>query len=420
MKKESLLTLLSIGFLITAAACSSDSSSSGTDTVTLATIDALPQASAPVVDSTSGSLSAAVKAADSDAETGLILQNISSDDFSQSSSLALCNSANMLRSALNEAVQGDVILCYIQAMAAQDGFTAQVGDIDIYDGEPHIFNMDFSEEGGGGAFRVKIQITKDSAGTITAFNMWACDGASQDSLAQSEYLSQAIDGASWTMNSTFSFEDENGSGSHEMNAEGTLNTSGEFTAKTITSSYTGNWGDGTNYGTTIVEQGADTATITSSDTGTYTWSNGGNSSEQEYGNQVFAEMALLDTELMATFAVGHGAAKGINSGTYGQLQGDTVVSVDYDETFTQGWNGDTTAVDEDSTFLDAVTDATLPDEATEPTITFSGDEVYDCSGTGAVNLTVDGTAIDAACSDLTLGWNWVSCYDIIQNGNVQE
>ena len=45
--------------------------------------------------------------------------------------------------------------------------------------------------------------------------------------------------------------------------------------------------------------------------------------------------------------------------------------------------------------------------------------MYDCSAgsEGSVELSVDMTALNAACSDLSLGWDYVNCYDVINNGN---
>jgi hypothetical protein len=194
-----------------------------------------------------------------------------------------------------------------------------------------------------------------------------------------------------------------------MTVTGTLNSDGDFTSKTISSSYSGDYGTGTYYGSKTVEQGFDSATISQADAGTWTWSDGVSSEQGTYANQVYAVAELLNTDSIATIAIGDGAATGLASGT-------CCGSQNYSETYSQGWNGDTTAEDATSDFLGDLEDAVLPDFPTQPTITFSDDAAYDCSG-DAIELTVDVAAVMTACEDLELGWEWVNCYDIVQNGN---
>lgn len=339
------------------------------------------------------------------ATTGVTLRDMDNSSFDADSSLAMCEAANTLKSSLNEAVSGDTTLCYIQNIA----FENLDAGVDIYDGNPHVFDMTFvndvEEEGSpGDDFRVKIQITKDSNGTITDFKMHACEGEEQ-----TEYLHQNISGSAFTMNSTYTYDDEFSTGGQEMSVTGTLNGDGDFTSKTISSSYTGDYGTGTYYGSKTVEQGFDSATISQADAGTWTWSNGESSEQGTYANQVYAVAELLNTDSIATIAIGDGAATGLASGT-------CCGSQNYSETYSQGWNGDTTAEDATSDFLGDLEDAVLPDFPTQPTITFSDDAAYDCSG-DAIELTVDVAAVMTACEDLELGWEWVNCYDIVQNGN---
>lgn len=405
---RNIFLLFLCGTAFVTANCSG--SSSGTNgensgaTPQLTTIDDLPQASAPVVSSSSSSLSA-VQSEPLFATTGITLKDMDDSSFNSDSSLAMCEAANTLKSSLNEAVSGDITLCYIQNIA----FENLDAGIDIYDGNPHIFDLTFvndvEEEGSpGDDFRIKIQITKDSDGIITDFKMHACEGGEQ-----TEYIHQNISGSAFTMNSIYTYDDDFSTGGQEMTVTGTLNGDGDFTSKTISSSYTGDYGTGTYYGSKTVEQGSDSATISQADAGTWTWSDGQDSEQGTHANQVYAVAELLNTDSIATIAIGDGAATGFASGTCCGGQS-------YEEPYTQGWDGDTTEENEASDFLDDLENADLPDFPTQPTITFSDDADYDCTG-DAIELTVDVAAVMTACEDLELGWEWVNCYDIVQNGN---
>lgn len=386
-----LAALVALG--ISACGSSGSSGSSSTSSDGVSTVEDLPLASSPVVSDSSSSLSskglkALTKAL---ADNGVVLRTMSSTSFNSSSSLAMCEHANMLKQSLNEAVQGDTILCYVKQM--NDQFAA-LSDVDVYDGSPHVFNISFSDEDSGSDFPVKLQITKDSTGKITDFKMWACEGGSQ-----TEYLHQNIDGSNFTM--TSKYVDDGGTWSGSTSVTGTLNSSNQFTSKTISNSnsYTQNSSSG--YGSRTVVQGAENATISAWDKGTWSWQGGSGGFQRSF----CSDAELLNTSLISTIAVGSGAATGTVSGSY---DGGT-----YEDTFSQGWNGDTT-LPESNSFLTDLT-CTAPDVGSAPSIAFSGDEVFDCSTSNATTLTVNGSAVEAACSDLNLGWEWVNCWDTIES-----
>ncbi len=136
---------------VAACACSSGSGGDG-DTRTPAptppgsdgpsTIDQLPRATSPVMPS-STSLLSAVHTQDhaGDATTGIAMGTLSSSDFDASSSRAACEMANQMRDAITDAAQGDLLLCYVQTVAASNP-TLGLGNIDIYDGSPHVFVLE--------------------------------------------------------------------------------------------------------------------------------------------------------------------------------------------------------------------------------------------------------------------------------------
>lgn len=386
-----------LGLSISIVQCSSSSGTSsgsggGSTAPQFTTIDQLPKASDPVTSSGSSLV-------DGDAlfaTTGVTLKNMSSSSFTTSSSQAMCEAANTLKSSFNEAVQSSVILCYIQQVISDN----DLGEVDIYDGQARVFTLDFGDSEDQGPGAVKIKLTKTD-GVITDFEMWSCGDSGQS--GQTEYMHQQIDGSDFTMDSKYTWDDTNGSGAQSISVTGALNSSGQFTSKTITSSYTSTWGDtnDTSYGGKTVTQGASQATISMWDTGTWTYNN----QQESFTNRVYGIAELLNTSAIATIAIGDGAAVGQGTGTFNGGES-------YEWSFTEGWNGDTTAQDSESDFIATAQEGTIPDAGSEPSISFSGDEVFDCDTTGAISLTVDMDSLNAACSDLELGWEWVNCWDI--------
>lgn len=394
--KGMVMLLLSTAVAVTGCGSSGGASSgtSGSSSDGVSTLSDLPLSSGPVVSGSSSSLSSKglnilTKAL---ASTGITLKTMSNSSFTSASSLAMCEHSNMLKQAVNEAVQGDLILCYVKQM--DDEFAAVAG-LDIYDGSPHVFKILV----GGDAnnyFRVKLQITKDSSGNISDFVMKSCDGATQN-----EYLHQTISGTTFTMTSKYVDGSGDQTFSGTTTVSGTLNSSNQFTAKTITNLNSFNQTNGVGYGARTVVQGAENATISGWDKGTWSWSGGSGG----YQRSFCSDGELLNPSLISTIAVGSGAAKGTVSGSY---DGGT-----YSDTFSQGWNGDTT-LPESNAILTALS-CTAPEVSTETAIAFSGDEIFDCDISSATTLSVNETEIDSACSDLTLGWDWVNCWDTIES-----
>lgn len=398
--RRTLISTAIAGFAVLGITACGSSSGGSTNSSSdgVSTVADLPLASSPVVSDGSASLSskglhALTKAL---ASNGVVLKTMGNSSFNTNSSLAMCEYANMLKQSLNEAVQGDTILCYVKQM--DDDFSA-VSGLNVYDGNPHVFNITFSDEDSGSDFPVKLQITRDSAGSISDFKMWSCENGSQ-----SEYLHQSISGSDFTL--TSKYVDGGGAWRGSTTVTGTLNSSNQFTAKTIVNSNSYTESNSSGYGSRTVVQGADSATISAWDKGTWSWGDGTGAFQRSF----CSNGELLNPSLISTIAVGSGAATGAVSGSY---DGGT-----YNDTFSQGWNGDTTLA-ESNAFLTGLT-CTAPDVGTEPTIAFTGDEVFDCGISGATTLTVNGTDIMAACEDLSLGWEWVNCWDTIESDNVEN
>ncbi len=398
-------SIIAVLFVASLAACSGSStgSSSSSGAAALTSVDSLPRATAPVVgsDSNLSAMRSVMKAA----TTGVTLNDLSGDDYTENSSMAMCETSQVLKGLFREAAMGDTILCYISQMFSDEAIAANedLSSIDLYDGNAHTFDLDFgnAEEE---AFRVQFSITKDSSGNITDFELKTCEGGSQ-----AQYLHQTIDGNAFTMTNVETFNDDFGTGGQQITVTGTLNASGEFTSKNMVSDYSSNWGNGTGYGRRTLEQSADSAIVTQFDTGTWTWINGEDSDEGTYENHILSYAELLNTDDVATMAIGDGVATGTFSGTCCNDQ-------DYEDDFEQGWDGDTTLVADQSDLLTLIADELIPDSIAQPTVAFTGSMAYDCGGTNVIELSFDEDEIGAACND-SMDYEWLNCYDIIENGN---
>lgn len=426
MKKQLILMgiLAVFGWVATGCGSSSDSTSSGdsgTGSTEITTIDELPKASDPVTSSTSSSASAKIVAGSpSFATTGMPYGTTDSDSFDSTSSIAACEMFNMTKEAINQAVMGDLILCYIQQIYtategltivdADSGETLAPGSIPIYDGAYHTFSLAFpgdAEE--GGPDHVKFKINK-SGDTISGLEMFSCVSG-----AQEMYLSQDISGDDFTMTGKGIFENDCSNG-FTSTVTGTLNTSGDFVGtKTIGMSYTNECSDGgIFYGTSSVEQTADSMTLEGRDAGTFI---GGDGNDGSYGVRVVGAVELLDGNAADTtsydvnlLALGDGAVEGIWSGSFG--------TDEWEDTFTDGWNGDTTMTDSTAAadWLTIVGEMDLPAAAESVTVTFSGSDAYDCDDDVEAVITISDESIFNSCANLEMSHSWINCWDLIENG----
>lgn len=422
--KRLLRTFLVAFFILGLAACGSSGSSDSTDSPSLTTIDSLPKATGAMSSSSDSSYRILrdflIRPAYAAAATGMNLNDTTSDSFSSSSSLAGCNSFNMVKEAINSAAQADQILCYVDQISEQ--FSDQ--GIDVYDGEWHVFDMDITGQEGS-PDRIKMQVVKNAAGSITSFEMFMCADASGTSI-QNEYTKQTISGTSLEMvaKGTHTNADGSGSGSHYVVVDGVLDSSGRYSSKTITTQYTGTYNESPNWSEATVIQTPGRFTLTAYQSGQ--WSQGEQSGS--YSDQTAARGEILDanTSFSSTgydirlLAVGDGASKFINSGSSDQWG-----SYRYPESGSavEAWLGDDDATLDPATDSDFYSEAdalTLPEVEGVFSISFTeGTEDWDCvtlpDGVTAEDLgTIDGAAMDAACTKYGLNHNWIDCYTQIQ------
>jgi len=407
-----------LGAFLSLTGCSStsdttsDTGDDAAETATFATIDALPKATSPVVEDASGSYSFEEKSLFKSAATGMPLGELAESSFTAASSMAACETGNKLKQLVSDAAQGDMILCFIQAIAAANGFDA----LDLYDGSFHTFTLDSGGQDDDMPTLVKMRINK-TGDSITLFEMFACNGTTQ-----MNYLNQAISGNTFTMNDKGTYADtsEDGmsafTGAYQTDVTGTLNSAGRFTAKTVVSQNNGTEtfeaSDYTHQSKVTMEQGSDTFTLYGFDTGTYP----GEGVTGSYTNRGYGISQLIEGNVDSTtydiglLAMGDGALQYNLTSVYAAGDNGT-----WTDEGTTSWDGDTLFDTDSNDYTAGATAGTAP-EVEDISISFAGDEVYTCDDTPDATVTVDPEAIMAACSAYSLGHTWINCYDIIESG----
>lgn len=375
---------------------------------TITTVSDLPGATSPMASSASESISKAVSL--KAATTGLNFSSASASSFSSSSSMAACEMFNVLKESFQSAVEADTILCYIDQVNQQALFSGIEG-IDIYDGEVHIFDLNFTGSEGGPPDKVKMQIVKNSAGNITSFEMFACADGSQK-----EYINLGIDGTSVTITAKGNYSDSEWLGSHQVGVSGTLNASGAYTQRAIAVANTGGnvGGTNTNHSEGTLTQTPGAFSFSGYQAGVY--SEGGSSGSYAQSAYGVGEILNDTSASLSDLAMGDGAVKVDSAYTWsgGSYEPDP---------FIEAWLGDTAAAVSpatDSEFYDDADAGSTPTVADSVSISFSGDEVWDCSDEADASLPeMDMSVIEAACE--ALNHTWINCYNIIQpEGEVEE
>lgn len=420
---------LSFFFLNCGGATSSSGTDSGSVNPQLTTIDELPQATGPVDAEASSNISAlSSKATVTPSAVGMNMRDVDESFFTTESSTAACEMYNMTKNAIQNAAQGDKILCYVKQIftaAIAAGVTDRNGNpIDIYDGLPHVFALDFtgaqvgnenisaseSEGEHGGPDHVKFTINKP-ADVIIGFEMHACNSGTQN-----EYLSQTINGDSFRMTSKNFNSDGGNEFASDTEVTGTLNESGHFVgSKNIAMNFTGTMSDETSqFGVYNFVQGTDSATMTGYMNGTF------NDAEHDvsgsFTNQLVGSMGMLDPNVdgaeydIGLLALADGAVHVAWSGSAGEQT--------HTDERTEGWNGDTGAIDADiaAAYITEVENSTLPVEDA-PTIAFGDGETYDCGDIVDATIVIADIDVDVTeCSNLELSHEWINCWQIVQEG----
>ncbi len=390
---------------------SGDSSSSGSSGVT--SIDQLPRATSPVKSSASTSMSSlgsnsVSRLNASSGSSSMHLGTLSSSTFNSHSSIAACEMSNKIREAIRHAAKGDRIQCYV-AQVVKDNPNISV---DPYDGNSHVFALNFSGSSGGGPNKVKMTIQRDSSGKITHFEMAACGGGGNGSSnTQDEYLLQTIQASDFSMVSKEKHagdQQDDSTGGEAMRVTGTLNSSGAFiNTKTMDISYkfqSNKWGIGQSKAT--LQQTSDTISYSGFEGGSFISQNGSGS----FSDRIYAIAGLESPSDANTldYTILGGAAHAIISGHQGS---DT-----WSDDRKQGWASDTT-VDPNSSFLAQLTQDP-PAVTSVDDVNFTGNEVFDCSSASDATVNVDESSLQTACAKLELDdHGYVNCWEIIKPQN---
>ena len=386
----------------------SDPATSG---VAISSLSQLPKTTSPVAGSSSAASAAKFDFLDSgrismnlQATTGLNMYNASNASFNGSSSRGMCELLNYTKDIVDRAAQSDRVLCYVQNVMTSSANTAALAGINVYDGSPHVFSLNF---GDGSVNKIKMRITK-TGDSISDFKMFNCFGGT--GTTQTEYQSQTIgtDGSiAMTAKSIGGQSTQTWKG--EVKVTGALNsdlkfTSKEMVGKSINADSSTSWSGSSKV---TMDQYADHMKFVGFQTGT----NGTFSSTSE----IFALYELLDKNTVGSayslqnLAMGDGSLKAHLVYTGGGSQ---------DTTIEEAWNGDTKQSYTAATsgpYYSAVHAGTVG--ATESvSIAFAGEEVWDCSGTAEATLVVNQTELDNACAGYGLrknGDSWINCYTAI-------
>lgn len=367
------------------------------------------------------------------ATTGFNLTTKTEADFGTNASMAGCEMFNVSKDSIQSAAQADMILCYVKYIASQQGVFG--ANVDIYDGNWHVFDMNLGGGGGEGTpkkIKMRIQKTGDS---ITGFAMHMCKDNGNGGVAQNEYVNQEITGSTFHMTAKGNYADNAWSGSHYVYVDGSLNSSGAYTRKAITVKNKGtgsgqemgqnftssNWSEG------LFTQVPGQFSYKGYQRGSFTMGQNSN----EYSRRAYGAGEMLgDTNTAITnLAIGDGAVHAVMTNEF-SWNGFTDSFTNANDQPFYAWSGDDMSVVSPATsssFYTIVETEELPqltNSANDVVIAFEGSEDWDCADTA--EGTIEGiteAAMGDACSEYASvngGGRWIDCYRKIQMDDEQQ
>jgi hypothetical protein len=285
-------------------------------------------------------------------------------DAASNPSKAMCDVTNQSMKFVFEAGGPDSTNCMIrEGMNLKDA-------TDIYDGEDHIYKGSMEWEQGVYVFLVKLNVKK-VGNEITSFTFHSCSNNS-GSMAQERWFQQTFDAGNMTIESKMS--GPTGSISHlKVNAK--INDEGKVQGlKDIVYLDTNTSSNEQRFVRTLVTQSDENVLFKS-----YTSDVGGTYFYSFY--ELLDKNTDEDTYAITKLALGDGAALVKNGG----------------QVYTEGWNGDTFSVDATASRLGKVEgkEAELPTALSTGNTTYTGDEVFDCDETDAIEVDIDPEAAQA-------------------------
>ncbi len=289
-------------------------------------------------------------------------------------SAPMCFMGQMARGMYQNAANNDKVGCYVGVMEKHSLFK----DSDAASDGSNYYTLDL---GGGQSLKIKYRKTR-SGNAITRGEMWTCSPGNLTTTQNDEYLLADLSTNPITMSAVRSFsQTESGvtfTYKNRLTASGTVNSSGQWTSKTINEMSTFSQSGGSGWSSTQRSELVQSSGQLRLE-GYSSYTPPGGSAE---GMAVAGIMELLGetSGLLSDLAIGHGSAKAtFPGGGSGQAS----------------WNGDTRNADttslvynSDVTNLTAKTASYISSVNTDITMTAS--ETWSCSPpTGITSTAVD-------------------------------
>ncbi len=348
--------------------CGSNSSGGITD------LNSLPAAVGPVV--SSSSINSGVQLFS--ATTGVTLADFGDVSWSGTSkSRPFCEIGRLIKESYMQISEPDKITCYIAAMKENGAFPT-----DIDDGNYKYYQLSGAGRPGGGAKLLKFKVVKDSSGNIQSFEMFACNQNRNRSTTQDMYASKDVSNlAAANITAKFGFSAGGVTFSSGATATGAVNTDGDWTSKTITMSNV------SSFSSRVASSFRQQVTVTqNATTVTATAFMAGDHSSDSFSNRLYGVVQTLNTDSMATYALGDGSAQFAISHTH--------LGTTYSQTGTKSWLGDTQEPLSDATQGEQYTTAssgTLPTVLSQSDISaitaFTTAQTWDCEAEDSFETT---------------------------------
>ena len=365
----------------------------GSSSTPLSNVSGLPKAT-DAVESSSGSssLESGIFKLEGTATTGRVLMG--GEAFTSDMSPGACKTTATVAELLYQASTPDNIACYLGAMQEAGIGSHEEGDWNYMQLE----NLGDVEEGASPDEAetplIKYRLTKNSAGVVTNFTMFACFSAASDgSAVQSEYIHLDI-GETATIKAkhvgTFTETEGDWAGvsnfGSSVDVSGELNTNGSWASKVFegftyygfTAEGTATVGDEYTMGATI-NQYVNDLSIMGYQNGSFSFADGSDTYQDSFDDTFYAKAQILGADSLTTFAIGDGSVSYSLSGSF-KINDETPDT--WSETGEESWLGDTQALLDpasDGVFYDDVNGVTPETAGTATAITFEGDEAWDCT-----------------------------------------
>lgn len=313
----------------------------------------------------------------------------------------MCEAGQEVQNLYQGAVQPDMVMCFIGAMADV------LPSSNLYDGNWKYFSFSGNIQGQQYQGKTKFRIVK-SGDSISSFEMFNCNGARP--AQNDEYISVALSGSTANLTTRYRYNNTDVY-KRKMEVAGTFDSSGNWLSKIAT------FNDYYSYSSTV---GASVNTFTQySDSleliGAYKSDYGSGLNASSYNTRHYAKMALSGEDTYATLALGAGSGKRISTSTWnGGFYSSANPSGDI-----RSWT-DLGVINSSSAFLNDVSSYDLSSTAAIVPSTVSGqlnfpsEADWDCQGTFvAADFTLAAKAIEACQTqfgrDDVNTDSWVNC-----------